>query len=68
MSLDGEDEIITSNKTSRRNFLKGAAAGGAIAAVVVAGVAEMSILGNNKTPTTSNRTRYHNEHRTHQAA
>ena len=49
MSLDGEDEIIKSNKTSRRNFLKGAAAGGAIAAVAVAGVAELTILSNNKT-------------------
>jgi xanthine dehydrogenase YagT iron-sulfur-binding subunit len=41
-----DDSITKQNKLSRRNFLKGAAAGGAIAAVAVAGIAEASILSN----------------------
>ncbi len=62
MSLDEEDDIIPSNKTSRRNFLKGAVAGGVIAAVVVAGAAELTVLSTKKssssstTPTTSQST------------
>ncbi len=43
-SNDTGNDTVKSNKLSRRTFIKGAAAGGAIAAVVVAGAAEMSIL------------------------
>jgi len=53
MSLEEEDDIIKSNKLSRRNFLKGAAAGGAIAAVAVAGVAELTILSGSKSSSSS---------------
>jgi aerobic-type carbon monoxide dehydrogenase small subunit (CoxS/CutS family) len=56
MTIEEDDDIIKNNKLSRRNFLKGAAAGGAIAAVAVAGVAEMTILSNPGTTTTSTTT------------
>jgi aerobic-type carbon monoxide dehydrogenase small subunit (CoxS/CutS family) len=56
MTLDEDDNIVKNNKLSRRTFLKGAAAGGAIAAVVVAGAAEMTILSNPGTPTTTTTT------------
>jgi aerobic-type carbon monoxide dehydrogenase small subunit (CoxS/CutS family) len=53
MTLEEDDNIVKNNKLSRRNFLKGAAAGGAIAAVAVAGVAEMTILSNPGATTTT---------------
>jgi aerobic-type carbon monoxide dehydrogenase small subunit (CoxS/CutS family) len=52
-SVDTQDDSVKKNKLSRRTFLTGAAAGAAIAAVVVAGAAEMSILSTKSSSVTS---------------
>jgi xanthine dehydrogenase YagT iron-sulfur-binding subunit len=53
MTVKQDDDIASKNKLSRRNFIKGAAAGGAIAAVVVAGAAEITVLNNPSGTTTT---------------
>jgi len=57
LTLKEEDANVNKTKVSRRNFLVGAAAGGIIAAVAVAGVEEMRILsikGGGTTTTVTN--------------
>jgi aerobic-type carbon monoxide dehydrogenase small subunit (CoxS/CutS family) len=58
MALDEEeDDILKRSKLTRRTFIKGAAAGGAIAAVAVAGAAELTVLSNpNQNTTTGTQT------------
>jgi aerobic-type carbon monoxide dehydrogenase small subunit (CoxS/CutS family) len=53
MSSSETDGTLEKNKLSRRNFLKGAAAGGAIAAVAVAGASEMTLLSGQQPSSTT---------------
>jgi aerobic-type carbon monoxide dehydrogenase small subunit (CoxS/CutS family) len=56
MTKEADDVIAKKDKLSRRNFLKGAAAGAAIGAVAVAGVAEITILNNQGGSSTATKT------------